>query len=111
MDIDTKTGLRYCVGDKDFYFDTLSDYVGSYDERISELDKFFEAKEWKEFEIKIHAVKSASKTIGATKLSEKALNLETAASKSEVDYITDNYPGFAKEYKELIDQLRQIIKE
>ena len=111
LDIDTQAGLHYCVGDKSFYYETLSDYVGSYDERIGELNKFFEEKAWHDFEIKIHALKSASKTIGATKLSEKALNLETAASKSEVDYITDNYPGFAKGYKELIDQLRQIIKE
>ena len=111
LDIDTQAGLHYCVGDKSFYFETLSDYVGSYDERIGELNKFFEEKAWHDFEIKIHALKSASKTIGATKLSEKALNLETAASKAEDEYITDNYPGFAKEYKELIDQLRQIIKE
>ncbi len=111
LDIDTQAGLHYCVGDKSFYFETLSDYVGSYDERIGELNKFFEEKAWHDFEIKIHALKSASKTIGATKLYEKALKLETAASKSEADYITNNYPGFAKEYDQLINQLKQIIKE
>ena len=110
LDIDTQAGLHYCVGDKSFYFETLSDYVGSYDERIGELNKFFEEKAWHDFEIKIHALKSASKTIGATKLYEKALKLETAASKSEADYITNNYPGFAKEYEELIDRVKQIIK-
>ncbi|MBO4844937.1 MAG: response regulator [Lachnospiraceae bacterium] len=107
--VDTRSGIHYCAGDKDFYFDTLSDYVGSYAERISELNEFFEAKAWNDFEIRIHAVKSASKTIGAAELSEKALKLETAASKLEADYIEENYPSFAEDYAGLTEQIKQII--
>lgn len=108
--LDTRSALHFCAGDKNFYIETLSDYVRSYDERINELNKFFEEKAWEDFEIRIHAVKSVSKTIGATKLSEKAFKLETAASKSEADYISDNYPSFVREYEDLIRQVRQIIK-
>ena len=72
----------------------LSDYAKISDSRKIELDECFENQNWHDFEVKIHALKSTSKTIGALELSKKALALEEAAEKGETDFIREHYSGF-----------------
>ncbi|MBR5975572.1 MAG: response regulator [Clostridiales bacterium] len=104
--IDADKGLIYCAGDSAFYEEMLTDYVRAYDEKLEELDACYDAADWKGFEVKIHALKSISKTIGATALSEKAYTLEKAAGKGDADFIRKTYSAFADEYKKVVETIR-----
>ena len=103
----TSVGIEYCGGDEDFYRDILLDYTKVSEERKKELDLYFESEDWHEFEVKIHGLKSTSKTIGAGILSGKALALEEAAERGDATYIREAYPEFVTEYLETVKMIRQ----
>lgn len=107
---DTEVAVTFCGGEISFYMELLSDMVTTFKDRRGELDECFENADWHEFEVKIHALKSASKTIGAIKPYEIALSLEEAAEKENVRYIRDTYPGFIQRYQEMVQVIKEILK-
>ena len=111
LGIDTKVALAYCGGEYSLYREVLMDYAKACQERKQELDRCFDSADWHEFEVKIHALKSTSKTIGAIRLSEKALALEEAAGGKEADSIRNAYPKFASEYQKMAQAIIEIIKK
>ena len=104
---ETDKALTFCAGDAEFYKEILSDYVSSFEEKKGELDRSFKAGDWHDFEIKIHALKGVSKTIGATALSEQAYRLEKAAAKKDADFIKQEYEPFLKNYAQTVDHIKQ----
>ena len=109
LGIDTEAALAFCGGEYALYKDLLTDFVHDCNARKEELDKCLENDERHEFEVKIHTLKSASKTIGASGLSEKALSLEEAAEKGNRDYIVKNYPAFGQDYQELAGKIAGVL--
>ena len=110
LGLDTETALNYCGGEYSLYKELLTDFTLTFQTRKTELDGCYEKGDWHEFEVKIHALKSTSKTIGAMELSEKALSLEQAAEREEADFIRDNYPGFASEYQKMVQAIAEITE-
>ena len=106
---DTGKGISYCAGDTDFYKEMLTDYVKDYAGKKSELDKSFESEDWHDFEIKVHALKSVSKTIGAIPLSEAAFELEKAAKENGADYIKQKYKSFMDDYASVTDNIKRSL--
>nr|MCR5587131.1 response regulator [Lachnospiraceae bacterium] len=107
--LNTKGALVFCSGDNDFYLELLSDYVKDYDSKRDALDAASNNENWYEFEVKIHALKSTSKTIGADSLSEMAMELEAAAEKEDGATVLEKYPEFAEKYQDLINEIRSIV--
>lgn len=107
---DTGKGISYCAGDTGFYKEMLTDYVNDYAEKKSELDKSFDSEDWHDFEIKVHALKSVSKTIGAIPLSEAAFELEKAASKKDIDYLGEEYETFMKSYAQVVEDIKKAVE-
>jgi len=103
--IDVETGLHYCAGDLDFYKTMLLQIASESKDKVTSLNRSYIDKDWKNYEIVIHAVKSTTKTIGALGISSDALALETAAKESNIDYIVNNHERVIKD----IDNLRQTI--
>jgi CheY-like chemotaxis protein len=54
----------------------------------------------------VHALKSASASIGAAEVSAKAARLEAAGKAADIDFIRDHLPGFADNLAELIKDIR-----
>ncbi len=106
---DTGKGISYCAGDAGFYKEMLTDYVNDYAGKKSELDKSFESEDWHDFEIKVHALKSVSKTIGAIPLSEAAFELEKAAKENGADYIKQEYKSFMDDYASVTDDIKRSL--
>lgn len=102
--LDTATGLAYCMNDQNFYKEMLGEYVNG--DKTSELVEYFGKEDFEYYRITVHAVKSTSLTIGATKVSEDAKALEMACKESNFDYVKQNHDAFLQEYKTLIQTLR-----
>ena len=102
--LDTATGLAYCMNDQNFYKEMLGEYVNG--DKTSELVEYFGKEDFEYYRITVHAVKSTSLTIGATKVSEDAKALEMACKESNFDYVRQNHDAFLQEYKALIQTLR-----
>ena len=98
--LDTATGLAYCMNDRNFYKEMLDEYVKG--EKTAELKEYFEKGDFEYYRITVHAIKSTSLTIGATKVSEDAKALEMACKESNLDFVKQNHDAFLDEYKSLI---------
>ena len=57
--------------------------------------------------IRVHAVKSSAKTIGAQALSDSAKKLEKASGDRDEDYIVREYPGFVKIYRSTLAAINE----
>ena len=77
--IDPRSGLAYSAGDEALYRSLLSRYAGEAEEKARTMEGFFEARDWKNYGILAHSLKSGSKMIGAAALSALAAALEHAA--------------------------------
>ena len=98
--LDTATGLAYCMNDQRFYKEMLDEYVKS--AKIVELKEYFEKGDFEYYRITVHAIKSTSLTIGATKVSEDAKSLEMACKENNLDFVKQHHDAFMEEYKSLI---------
>ncbi|MCR4687544.1 MAG: response regulator [Lachnospiraceae bacterium] len=102
-------GITYCGGDEDFYIEIVRDYVDATGKKIEGLEGFLKEDNLNDYKILVHSVKSASKTIGAMDLFEKARALEQAAAAEDRDYLNENHEAVMQEYRELTEDLRNIV--
>lgn len=106
--IDVELGMSYCMDDENFYREVLEEYVNS--DKSDELEKLFDAGDWENYRIRIHAVKSTSLTIGAKALHEEALELENACKAADIDTILDLHGCCMMDYREILDKIREALK-
>ena len=104
--LDVETALSFCGDDFDFYTELLEYYVKSSKDKEKQLLEYCEGGLLHEFEIEIHALKSVSKTIGASALSQEALSLEDAAQRNDSGYIRKTLPQFLSEYRSLAEKIQ-----
>ena len=101
LGIDTEKGLRYCQYDRDFYRTLLKQYGSDAAAKIKNADKFREDKDFDNYAIIVHSIKSTSKMIGALSLSGAARVLEDAAKNRMGEPIEASHEKTMKEYEEL----------
>ena len=96
--IDIKTGFLYCGGSDEVYKEFLKIYCGGYEEKSQQLEEYYQQCDWKNYAIKIHALKSTSLSIGAVTLSELAASLEKAGKSENAEYIHMHHAEAMKLY-------------
>lgn len=109
--IDAGTGLRYCSGSEDFYLEILQMYCSQYREKRDDIDLLYRGQNWEGYTIKVHALKSTSRTIGATELSELAQELEQAGKRKDISYISAHHARMLCLYDSVCGYLRNILSE
>lgn len=107
--IDTKTGLKYCQNEESFYRTVLAEFAEVSKEKSDDLQKAFDAKDWKNYEVHVHSLKSTSKMIGAKDLSTLAASLEAAAVSEDAGAIEANHDGMMKKYKNVTEAIGAVI--
>ena len=109
MGIDVKAGLTYAMQDEDFYLELVGDFVSDKDQTSRTLQNAFDERDWKNYEVKVHALKSSAKTIGAMELSEQARVLEFAAGDLDEAVLSEKHGPLIKEYGELVKKIGAIF--
>ena len=103
-----ETGLRFCGGDETLYLSLLREFATNAEERIPALSKAFAEKDWKNYMIQVHTLKSSAGTIGADELSRTAAGLEKAAKNGDEEAIREAHPRMAALYEALVSVLRSL---
>lgn len=103
---DTESALKYCQNDISIYHTILDEFASEYSRKSVSLEKCFLLGTWNDYSILIHSVKSSSKTIGATKLSERAAQLEKACKDGDDAFIRSSHEEVMKMYKSVADVIR-----
>lgn len=107
--IDPGIGLGYCQGDEALYRSLLQDYLQCSEERAEGLVRRYDERDWKAYAILAHTVKSSSKTIGATALSDIAAGLEAAADAGDLTAHQGGHQRLLEKYSVTVAAIRSII--
>jgi len=92
--VDTAKGVAMTGGTEEGYRAVLSVYIKDIEKRTLVLRKMPEAETLLDFTTQVHALKSASATIGASEVAARAAELETAARAGDIAFIQKNLNGF-----------------
>jgi two-component system, sensor histidine kinase and response regulator len=106
--IDTAKGISMTGGTLDAYKQVLSLYCKDVEERLPLLEKTLE-NDLHMFATHVHAIKSASASIGAAGLSAKAADLEAAGKAGNSAFIRTNLPSFTWQISELIGKINAAL--
>lgn len=111
--IDWKIAMEY-LSNKETILLTLNEFQKSGYENAKQLRHHYvgilaeDGEAMSLFEIKVHAVKSNLRMIGATEMSDRAKELEFAAKKSDKEYIAAKTGEFLDDYTDLIIAVGKI---
>ena len=105
--LDTETGISY-TGGQDKYISALQRFYKNYEKNRAKVCEYLQAKDYENYMITVHALKSNAKMIGARDLSTLFETLETAARNNEIGLIEPQNEVALKEYDELIQKLAPI---
>ncbi|MBP3467991.1 MAG: response regulator [Lachnospiraceae bacterium] len=95
-------GIFYMGGDPDNYRRILELYVQKASQKREYIQQLFEAKDWKNYVIEVHALKSTSLTIGAKELSERAKELELAGKAGNSKLIEEKNEALLTLYDQVV---------
>lgn len=106
--IDARAGVSYCAGSEAIYREVLQSYaLGKLREEIVD---YYAKEDWRNYGVKVHALKSTSLGIGAVELSEFAKELENAARNGNIAFVKAQHENILKEYDELLEKLREVLE-
>ena len=97
-DLDTASALQL-LGSEDLLWMVLKDYYTVIDKKIALIKNYQLNEEWKNYTTEVHALKSASKQIGAMELSEKAAALEKAGNDLNIEMIQERTDDMLEQYR------------
>ena len=109
--IDPVVGLSYCQDDEALYRSLLDEYARSSREKMPDMARYREARDWGNLAILAHSVKSTSRMIGAEELSELAASIEQAADAGDAGAVERSFPRLMARYGEAVDAIRLLIPE
>jgi len=79
--------------------------------KIEEIKKCLETENYPLYTIYVHALKSASASIGAKELSEMAKSLEMAGKQQDLDYIKQHNSEFISALEAILDNINKVLKK
>ena len=107
--LDTATGLTYCCEDEEFYVSMLQTYLEN--SRLEDMKNFFEERDFDNYRITVHSIKSTSLTIGAAELSAEAKSLEMAQKSGDIGYIEENHQRVYEQYGEMLGKIKAVLDD
>ena len=107
--IHTDSGLRYCRDDAEFYMELLGQFVQSSGKKQQEIERFYGQKDFGNYRIAVHALKSTAKMLGADTLSEMALQAETALKNHDEKFIAEHHEELMDEYRNVVQAISHVI--
>ena len=105
--IDGETAIRNS-GSEEAFKSVIKIFRDSAKEKSEELRNYYNEEDWKNYTVKVHAMKSSCKLIGAMQISEMAFELEKAGERKDTAFINDHHDAFIREYDMLGEELKKL---
>lgn len=103
---DEQMGIRYCGGLEE-YITILQANSSDGQEDKSKIQQYYDRKDWKNYTISVHALKSNMINIGVEKLSGMAKELELAGKRGDETYILKHHDAVIREYTRILELLEK----
>ncbi len=104
--LETDTALR-AIGSPAVYDKILEEYYRSGNDKYEGIRLAYANEDWADYTIRVHALKSSSRQIGAMELGNMAETLEKAGKASDIDLIRSKTDETLGEYRKLLDALKE----
>ncbi len=108
--LDLAAGIQHC-GSSAAYLDALAVFAQSIDSGSTEIQRFYDTQDWKNYTTKVHALKSTARVVGASELSEKARRLEDAGNNGYCDEIRANTGPLLELYRSYATSLAPLLPQ
>ena len=105
--LDTDTGFGF-TGGEDKYISAVRRFYSNYEKNRDKVAGYYGAKDYENYMITVHALKSNAKMIGALDLSSAFERLEMAARNGDIAAIDSENESTMSSYRELIEALKPI---
>ncbi len=99
------------AGGEEAYLIICKNFYDTAGMRIEMIRDAFAKEDYDAYTIQVHALKSSARLIGASDLSEEALELETAGREGNIDLINQKNTGIIEKYEWFKDKLGSIFEE
>lgn len=107
--VNIKKGIELSGNSIQTYLQVLKINYSYAEKNLLEIKNFLEDKDYENYTIKIHSMKSTLKGIGAEALSEKAFAQEMAGKEKRYSYIDENYEAFRVQYLQLFKDIEKVL--
>ena len=108
-EINLDAAMGYCMDSKEFFIEMVQEFFNG--DKTEEVKKSYDAEDWKNYRILVHALKSTSLVIGAENFSAQAKAQEFAAKDEDIDELKKNHEEFIINYEKLLKEIGQWLKE
>ncbi len=108
--IDTDQGILNC-GSAESYLSVLKTFYKTAKSKADEIESLHESGDVENYTIKVHALKSSARIIGAAKLSDMAKTLEEAGKAGDTDTIDRDTDALLEKYRSLYEDLNKIDED
>ena len=102
--LDNEAAIRG-LGSPELFAEIVEEYYRTGEKRMQDIRSAYDEEDWKSYTIRVHALKSASKQIGAMELGSMAEALEKAGNAEDLDYIREKTEPALEEYSALLSKL------
>lgn len=106
--IDFDAAVTNC-GSEDTFIQALEIFYNTLDKKADEIENFEREKDIKNYTVKVHALKSAARLVGALELSADAKYLEECGDKNDEHEIETKTPALLKKYRAYKEVLAQVF--
>lgn len=108
-EINPDAGIANC-GSAEGLISVLEVFKQTATSKADEIEQLYESGDWENYTIKVHALKSSARIIGAAELSELAKELEAAGKDMNLDKIHEENARLLAMYRDLDDKLSPLVK-
>lgn len=109
-ELDVNSGLNHC-GNGESYMLTLKLYHDTAAKNAEEIENYWAAGDIKNTTIKVHALKSTSRVIGALELGEFAARLEKAGDGGDIRLLEEELCELIARYRKLAKDLEPLSEQ
>jgi PAS domain S-box-containing protein len=108
--INVKKGLSMTGGTLEYYIESLQSYVKDGRKKVAQIKEVLQKGDIALYTTYVHALKSASASIGAAEVSESAKKLETAGKNQDMNYINANNDSFIDDLESAMANIAAALK-
>ena len=109
-ELNVKDALKL-LGSEELFMTVLADYYHAIPKKLKLIQTYKDKENWHSYTVEVHALKSASKQIGANDLSDRAAALEAAGNANDIDLILQNTDELLSLYAHYRDVLSPFFPE
>lgn len=106
--IDLTDGLNHS-GSPEAYLSLLNIFCAAIDEKAEEIEQFYRSGDFENYTIRVHALKSSARIIGASAFGEEAQRLENAGRSGDRSYIRAHHAAFLAGLRAMKEPLSRVF--